>query len=78
MYLQMTVRVSTGGRDALTAAVEALWVGERPTREQAVTPAELAALARAGALGTRALRRVRRARGLTRREPNKRSRLDWG
>jgi len=33
--------------------IEALWVGERPEREQRVTPAELAALARAGTLGTR-------------------------
>ena len=35
------------------AVVEALWVGDRPDREDAVTPAGLAALAEAGILGTR-------------------------
>lgn len=44
--------------EALTAAtscavVEALWVGDQPVRERAVTPAGLGALVRAGALGTR-------------------------
>ena len=35
------------------AVVEALWVGDRPALERAVTPAELAGLAREGGLGTR-------------------------
>jgi hypothetical protein len=34
------------------ATVEAFWVGERAAGERPVSPAELAAIARAGALGT--------------------------